>query len=98
MSFRGARPFPVGARDIRCGKCTLYIRMTVYEEETAVNAEEALSALAVQIAAAHALASRIMVDHHNEPRHLALLNMLCDMQDRVDALLPERSSNSRRAS
>lgn len=62
-----------------------------------MNAEESLSALARQIANAHALASQIMVDHHNEPRHLALLNMLCDMQNRVDALIPERSNNARRA-
>ena len=62
-----------------------------------MNAEESLNALAGQIANAHALASQIMVDHHNEPRHLALLNMLCDMQNRVDALIPERSNNARRA-
>lgn len=62
-----------------------------------MNAEESLSVLAGQIARAHALASKIMVDHHNEPRHLALLNMLCDMQNRVDALIPERSNNKRRA-
>ena len=62
-----------------------------------MNAEESLSALAVQVNNAHALASRIMLDHHNEPRHLVLLNMLRDMQDRVDALLPARSNNNRRA-
>ena len=62
-----------------------------------MNDEESLSALAGQIANAHALASQIMVDHHNEPRHLTLLNMLCDMQNRVDALIPERSNNARRA-
>ena len=62
-----------------------------------MNAEESLSALAEQIGNAHALASQIMVDHHNEPRHLALLNMLRDMQNRVDALIPERSNNDRRA-
>lgn len=62
-----------------------------------MNAQESLTALAAQIGTAHALASRIMVDHHNEPRHLALLNMLCDMQNRVDALIPERASNEHRA-
>ena len=62
-----------------------------------MNAEESLSALAVQVDNAHELASRIMLDHHDEPRHLVLLNMLCDMQDRVDALLPARSNNYRRA-
>ena len=62
-----------------------------------MNAEESLSALAVQIDNAHALASRIMVDHHNEPRHLVLLNMLHDMQNRVDALIPGRAKNDRRA-
>lgn len=60
-----------------------------------MNAEESLSALADQIGKAHALASNIMVDHHNEPRHLELLNMLCDMQDRVEALLPARSNHRR---
>ncbi len=62
-----------------------------------MNAAESLSVLAVQIDNAHALASRIMVDHHNEPRHLELLNMLRDMQNRVDALNPERSNKDRRA-
>ena len=62
-----------------------------------MNAEESLSALADQIGKAHALASSIMVDHHNEPRHLTLLNMLCDMQNRVEALIPERSHTARRA-
>lgn len=62
-----------------------------------MNAAESLRALAVQIDNAHALASRIMVDHHNEPRHLELLNMLCDMQNRVDALNPERLHKDRRA-
>ena len=62
-----------------------------------MNAEKSLNALAVQVDIAHALASRIMLDHHNEPRHLALLNMLSDMQDRIDALLPARSNHNRRA-
>ena len=61
-----------------------------------MNTEESLSVLAGQISEAHALASTIMLDHHNEPRHLALLNMLCDVQNRVDALLPEQSNNNRR--
>ena len=59
--------------------------------------EQSLKLLGEQIAAAHALASEIMVDHHNEPRHLRLLNMLCDAQNRVDALLAPRSKNARRA-
>ena len=63
----------------------------------AVNAEESLRDLAVQIDIAHALASNIMVDHHNEPRHLVLLNMLHDMQNRVDALIPGRAKSARRA-
>ena len=62
-----------------------------------MNVEESLRVLAGQISKAHALASSIMVDHHNEPRHLTLLNMLFDMQNRVDALLPERSNKSSRA-
>ena len=62
-----------------------------------MNAEESLSALAAQVAHAHALAAQIMVDHHNEPRHLALLNILRDMQDRVDALIPERSHHDGRS-
>jgi len=36
-----------------------------------------------------------MID--NEPRRLVPLNMLCDMQNRVDALIPERSNDNRRA-
>ena len=59
-----------------------------------MNAEESLRMLGGQVSEAHALAARIMHDHHNEPRHLALLNMLCDMQNRIDALLPERSRNT----
>lgn len=61
-----------------------------------MNTEHSLKVLAEQIAAAHALASEIMVDHHNEPRHLHLMNMLCDAQDRVDALTAPRSKNARR--
>ncbi len=57
--------------------------------------EQSLGVLAGQIAAAHALASEIMVDHHNEPRHLHLLNMLCDAQNRVDALVAPRPMNAR---
>jgi hypothetical protein len=62
-----------------------------------MDTEQSLKLLAEQIAAAHALASEIMVDHHNEPRHLRLLNMLFDAQNRVDALTPSRSKDTRRA-
>ena len=59
--------------------------------------EQSLNVLAEQIAAAHRLAAEIMVDHHNEPRHLQLLNMLRDAENRVNALIAPKSKHARGA-